>query len=185
MGVKLYTGKCGDVEDPAYRATTTGASGEYFFAMLYAGDYCLVVDESTLPAGYVPSVPLSPLDVHLNTSEIIDTADFGYASAYADDRLTVGAYAPCSDISWLQTHAVAHSASFLNEDYEACSFTLGATGADMAGLQTAVSGDSNTRRSENDVFATGAQTPGRTIPTTTTPTMSMAPSRSTPRRPGV
>jgi len=155
--IHLYAGDCGHVADPPYRTTETNSAGEYFFAMLYPGDYCLMADENTLPEEYI-ATSANPVSVHLDANQVWDGADFGFASARAEDRLTVAAYAPCTDISWLQQRAASHHASFLVQDFDACNFTLGASAQEMPGLREDIIGDPHVRDADFDVLTRAAET---------------------------
>ena len=83
--VELYDGS-----DNFITSTTTDSNGFYSFGGLCAGDYCVVVDETTLPAGYLPTPcnvggddsidnDCSPYCVTLPDDTFDDTIDFGYA----------------------------------------------------------------------------------------------------------
>ncbi|RNC67961.1 MAG: hypothetical protein ED859_12155 [Desulfuromonadales bacterium] len=86
--VKLFAG---DGTTPL-ATTTTGPNGFYQFGGLCAGDYKVVVDETTLPPALVPTVPNvgtdrtidsngSPAPVTLPTNSSSDqTIDFGYVA---------------------------------------------------------------------------------------------------------
>ena len=159
VGIDLYTGTCGDVEPPAYRTTDTDDNGDYFFPQLFAGNYCLVVNDATLPADYAATADTNLLDVTLATSQIYNDADFGYASAFSNDRLTVGVFAPCTDISWLQTLTTANSAPFLSQDYDACTFTVTGTPANLAQLSLDLTTEIRDRHSVQDVWVSSAYVP--------------------------
>ncbi len=173
VAVRLYNsaesvGACADPGKTVVAADVTDSDGGYIFPHLPAGAYCVVVDAETLPASYTAtSNNRSPFDVVLGVDELYTGADFGYTIAYADDRLTVSAFAPCTDISWLQQYAQNHNAVFLNEDYSACNFTLGvAAGGElvvannpMTSLMSDVENDPNTRQSSLDVFVSATFLP--------------------------
>ena len=77
--VKLYTGTCAQHTEPPLRVTTTSGDGDYLFSAVPAGDYCVVVDEDTLPSpGYVSTTLNNPLDVSLSIGQDYLEADFGY-----------------------------------------------------------------------------------------------------------
>jgi len=71
---------CGGGDDVLLASTRTDVSGHYLFLGLPAGDYCVHVDESTLPAplalGSQFANPYGP--VHLADQEQFLDADFGY-----------------------------------------------------------------------------------------------------------
>ena len=58
--------------------TVTAGVGNYRFNNLPAGDYCVEVDETTLPAGVSLTTDNEPLTVSLADGQSYDTADFGY-----------------------------------------------------------------------------------------------------------
>jgi len=117
--VRLYEGLCAHRAGQTSRTTTTAANGSYSFPITAAGDYCVTVDEATAPAGHVATT-LLPREVTLATLQSFDDADFGFAPAAADDRLAVGAYAPCPDAAWLQQIAQAYSATLSSQNQATC-----------------------------------------------------------------
>ena len=159
IALRLYDGVCGEPSRTLAAADVTDSAGDYIFPYLDAGDYCIVVDEATLPGAYAATTDSSPFDVTLGVDGLALEADFGYVIVYAADRLTVGAYAPCSDISWLEQLAQDHNADFINADFEACDFTLGVAASGMSALQDDVDGDPRVRQSGLDVFTNGAFIP--------------------------
>ncbi len=76
--VNLYQGACPGAGAPL-RTQTTAGNGSYLFQFLAAGNYCVNVDESTLPAGVNLTTANEPQPVTLatNNSSYL-TADFGY-----------------------------------------------------------------------------------------------------------
>lgn len=59
--------------------TTTDADGSYLFTGLAAGNYNVIYDPSTLPAGYnTAATNAADYDIILSAGEIIATADFGF-----------------------------------------------------------------------------------------------------------
>ncbi len=84
--VKLYEpgadGVCGNADDVLSATTTTNAAGFYQFAVT-PGSWCVMVDETTLPAGSSWTLtggvnPHGPIVV--NAGDVYDEADFGYAT---------------------------------------------------------------------------------------------------------
>ena len=62
--------------------TSTDASGKYDFTALAAGNYQVVVSDTTGALdGFILTGGAEPLDVNLETGEIFNDADFGYAAA--------------------------------------------------------------------------------------------------------
>ncbi len=74
-------GLCGTADDVTVSSTVTTASGFYQFAV-QPGTYCVMVDETTLPAGVNVLTggtnPHGPITV--NAGDNYDTADFGYSN---------------------------------------------------------------------------------------------------------
>jgi len=69
----------GTADDVQVASTFTDAAGFYQFVGLAAGDYRVVVDAGSVPAGYDLTTGNEPLDVTLlSNSQVFDTADFGY-----------------------------------------------------------------------------------------------------------
>ncbi|MCD6288079.1 MAG: hypothetical protein J7M12_03080 [Candidatus Hydrogenedentes bacterium] len=88
-GITGVTVNLNDETGAPIATTVTGAAGEYLFEDLCAGVYAVAVDESTLPAGYVPTLtnvgdPAKDSDVNPVTVVLPDdssqdlTIDFGY-----------------------------------------------------------------------------------------------------------
>lgn len=61
-------------------ATTTTADGLYSFAGVAPGTYAVSVDESTVPATYSSTTGNNPTTVTVESDQLIDTVDFGYAA---------------------------------------------------------------------------------------------------------
>ncbi len=82
--VELYTGTCAARGNLLSTQTTSG-DGDYLFTGLLAGDYCVEVGNSSVPAGYVITTNNDPLDVNLPTnSTVYRDADFGYKAFCPD-----------------------------------------------------------------------------------------------------
>ena len=165
--LELFAGRCEEGPVSLVQTATTSAVGKYFFSLLAAGSYCLVVDEATLPLSYTLTSGTPIRDVALAAGEIRRDMDFGYSSIFASDRLNVNSYTPCNDISWLQRHAANHDATILSEDYATCHFTLaisetasiGIATTNMTALMAELSADEHTRAVEPDVFVRGTFDP--------------------------
>ncbi len=72
-------GSCDPASLTQIRVTQTDPAGFYHFENLAAGNYCVAVDESTLPAGFWSlTTPPEPRFVDLASGEEDLTADFGY-----------------------------------------------------------------------------------------------------------
>ncbi len=156
----LYEGICANRAGQVPRITTTNTDGNYTFAITIAGKYCVQVDESTLPADYGTTANQNPLDLVSGNNISSALANFGYASLYAADRLTVGSFSPCIDNTWLQSIAATHSATLLTADTEACVFTLGVAPAKLNALRAQVVSDPNVRHDHPDVRGYALYTPG-------------------------
>ncbi|GBC61613.1 hypothetical protein DENIS_2575 [Desulfonema ishimotonii] len=80
--VKLVTpgsdGLFGTTDDEIKDTQETGDNGTYLFENLPAGLYQVMVDETTVPAGYGLTTENNPLIVTLDTGEKHEEADFGY-----------------------------------------------------------------------------------------------------------
>jgi len=74
--VNLLEGTCPGSGQP-FKTQVTSGNGDYDFTNLPEGDYCVDVDESTLPVGF-NSTTTEPLDVDLGDGEDYNDADFGY-----------------------------------------------------------------------------------------------------------
>jgi uncharacterized repeat protein (TIGR01451 family) len=73
------TATCGGPGDVLVDTTVTGSDGKYQFQDLAAGDYCVKVDESTVPAGLTLTTgenPIGPISL-AEGGQVLD-ADFGY-----------------------------------------------------------------------------------------------------------
>ncbi|MCO6449426.1 MAG: DNRLRE domain-containing protein, partial [Caldilineales bacterium] len=75
--VNLYQGVCPGSGQP-FRFTETSGNGDYDFMALPAGNYCVNVDENTLPAGVSLTTGNEPLAVNLGQDQDYNGADFGY-----------------------------------------------------------------------------------------------------------
>ncbi len=82
--VTLYRGPAEDGDEVA--STTTGPDGAYVFDGLAPGDFEVVVDASTVPAGHVPTTPTT-IPVTVASGEEVTDADAGFSGA-ADLALT-------------------------------------------------------------------------------------------------
>ena len=118
------------------------------------------VDENTLPPAYGTTTNQNPFDLTLSNGPPIVAVNFGYASIYAVDRLTVGTFAPCTDYTWLQTLAAAYSATITTADTDACLFTLAATPTNLTALRAALASHPNVRHDQPDVWGYGTYSPG-------------------------
>ena len=77
VDLSLQTGSCSS-NGSEIEQVTTGNNGAYTFESVPIGDYCVKVDESTLPApGYEVTTSGQSIDVTVSTDDIT-TADFGY-----------------------------------------------------------------------------------------------------------
>ena len=98
--VYLYQGSCSGTP---IATDVTDADGKYQFTHLISGDYCVVVDESTLPApAYLNTAANNPFAASVGSGHwVVNDADFGYKATVclpdinfeADDqgvRLTKG-----------------------------------------------------------------------------------------------
>lgn len=157
--VRLYAGQCGTTNLVApLQTNTTNIFGWYGFYNLENDDYCVQVEEATLPPDLTLTTGANPLDVDLSGGTAYD-GYFGYASALADDRLIVGVFAPCPDASWLDALAASHGATSLEQDFSACIFTYAVAPANFAALETAAQADSRVRATAPDVYVSGASKP--------------------------
>jgi uncharacterized repeat protein (TIGR01451 family) len=159
LTVNLYAGLCETATDAVFRTTVTDSDGGYAFAPLDAGAYCIRVDAATLPIGYLLTTNNPSLDVTLGSGQFFADADFGYASATADDRLAVGAYAPCADAAWLQQLAQSYGATITDQNPSTCGYTVQAAPATLPALQAAVTADPHARHAGADSLAQGEYTP--------------------------
>ncbi len=161
VGMNLYAGVCQTAMTASSQRVLTGTDGRYVFNNLANGDYCVRVDGTTLPPGLTAVDDKNPLDVSLSPTltPAILNADFAYASTIADDRLSVGLYAPCTDIAWLETFAQAHNTRFSEQNFNTCTFTLTGSAQDVADLRTAASGDEQTLFDEYDAWVMGQVVP--------------------------
>jgi uncharacterized repeat protein (TIGR01451 family) len=82
--IRLYGGVCGPT-GTALATQTTSGDGGYDFTGLAAGSYCVDVDQSTVPAGYVLTFNVDPLTVNLSTNEDYNAGDFGYKPPVAGE----------------------------------------------------------------------------------------------------
>ncbi len=173
IGVDLYPGVCGAVSTAASQRAYTGVDGHYWFTNLADGQFCVRVDENTLPPSYGAVDDRNPLDLTLDStsnltsnltatptdpSTILD-ADFAYAKIFADDRLTVGAFAPCTDIAWLEAFARDYNTTFVTRDFNTCTFRLTGGVQDVADLRAAVDEHTHTLFDEYDLWIAGQYTP--------------------------
>jgi uncharacterized repeat protein (TIGR01451 family) len=80
--VKLFTigadYKCGTADDQFKAATTTDGAGNYVFNGLHPGTYCVLVDETTLPADVAATTGGNPATVYVEAGQTRE-ANFGYA----------------------------------------------------------------------------------------------------------
>ncbi|RLT42520.1 MAG: DUF11 domain-containing protein, partial [Chloroflexi bacterium] len=157
--VRLSAHSCAIVDTSPPLSRTTDAFGFFSFIGLTAGSYCVRVDESSLPPAYGTTTNQNPFDLTLSNGPAIVPVNFGYASIYATDRLSVGTFAPCTDYTWLQTLAAAHSAAIVTADTDACVFTLAATPANLAALRAALASHPSVRHDQPDVWGYGTYTP--------------------------
>ncbi len=157
--VNLHEGTCQAATGAPYRTTTTSNGGSYIFAALSAGNYCVQVDPATAPLDYMLTSNDSSLDVTLAAGQYDTSANFGFASITADDRLAVAAYAPCADTAWLQQLAQTYGATITAADAATCGYTLQVAPAQQAALQAAVAADPHVRYAGPDVWTRGAFIP--------------------------
>ena len=75
--VRLYSGACPAVGFPIATRVSNPAGG-YDFTGLPAGTYCVDVEDSTVPVGYVHTTANDPMTVVLANGEDFNLADFGY-----------------------------------------------------------------------------------------------------------
>ncbi len=159
VDVALYAGACSDLNFTPVQSQTTGSDGTYSLTAPDAAPYCVRVDENTLPADYGTTASQNPQDVDLSSGPLTAPVNFGYASIYAADRLTVGVFAPCIDHAWLQTLASTHSATIITADISACVFTLAGDAADLDALGAELASHPTDRYDHPDVLDYGVFTP--------------------------
>jgi uncharacterized repeat protein (TIGR01451 family) len=58
--------------------TTTGPNGEYTFSGLAPGDYSVSVVASSLPTGALATTTTDPVDVTVESDDLVDTVDLGF-----------------------------------------------------------------------------------------------------------
>ncbi|MCX6032787.1 MAG: hypothetical protein NT169_26320 [Chloroflexi bacterium] len=79
--VDLYGGVCPAIGKPSgtpLKSLVTAVDGNYDFANVMAGSYCVAVDASTVPAGFALTTANDPLTVVLANNQDYNAADFGY-----------------------------------------------------------------------------------------------------------
>ncbi len=105
--VKLYAGTCPASGGAINSAVTTG-NGTYLFTNLAAGNYCVDVDNATVPTGYNLTTANDPKTVNLptGTSSFLD-ADFGYLASCPDGTPNVASSFGAKD-EFNQTPSPAH-----------------------------------------------------------------------------
>ncbi len=86
----LHQGTCA-APGSLWGTTITGVNGSYLFDLLPAGNYCVQVDEGTLPGGYGLTTGNEPQTVALATGQSYLTADFGYRAVCEVGTPNVGA----------------------------------------------------------------------------------------------
>ena len=75
---------CGTADDVILDSQVTGGNGLYLFEYLAGGNYCVKVDDTTLPPGFAPTnVPSHILTPALAGGQNLDTVDFGYSELSA------------------------------------------------------------------------------------------------------
>ncbi|MCO6451001.1 MAG: S8 family serine peptidase [Caldilineales bacterium] len=154
--IDLFEGACDSAQTTARDSRTTIADGSYLFTGLPLGEYCLAVDASTTPPDQISTTGGDRVNVTLAGATSVD---FGYASIYAADRLTVGTYAPCEDVGWLDSLAASFGATPLEQGRNACFFTYAVSPANLAALEAAALADSRVRAAEPDAYVHGVYTP--------------------------
>ncbi len=158
--VDLFEGTCSQRSGPPARSRQTDFLGFYSFGSLTGIEYCVMVDESALPADHGTTTIQNPHDVYFTNSIFPVWVSFSYAPFLADNRLTVGAFSPCMDSGWLQTLAAARAATIVTADTSACVFTLEVAPANLAALRADVASHPNTRHDHPDVQGYALYTPG-------------------------
>ncbi len=159
VGVAIYPGACTATNFTPVQSLITGSDGAYTFTGLDAAAYCVRVDENTLPTDYGTTANQNPQDVDFSNGPLTAPVNFGYASIYAADRLTVGVFAPCTDYAWLQSLAATHSATIVTVDTSACVFTLAGDAADLDALGAELASQPTDRYDHPDVRDYGVFTP--------------------------
>ncbi len=157
--MRLYAGACATQSDLPIAIGLTNAAGIYRFSEIAPGDYCVLVDAATTPAGQGIISGQSPRDVTLPAHGFVTGLDLGYASAYADARLTAGLYSPCPDVSWLHALAQSYGGAITQADHSACVFSVESAASQQAALQQAIVADARTRYAQPDVAMQGMFTP--------------------------
>lgn len=157
--LEIYESACSELSALPQSVATSDGSGQYIFASLAPGDFCVLVDENSLPVDLISTSNGLARTVTLAANQLVDNVDFGFASAVATERLTVGIYQPCLDIAWLQTLAQTHHTILAVADSQACNFTFGGASANLTALQQAAANDPRTRHAVNDIYVQGAFTP--------------------------
>ena len=71
-------GICGTADDTTLTPTSTGAGGDYRFEGLAGGTYCVLVDGTTIPVGFVPSSGAGTQTIVLAPGQDYTDADFAY-----------------------------------------------------------------------------------------------------------
>lgn len=94
----------------AIATNTTGAAGEYLFTDLVPGDYYVIFDLGTLPAGYVVTLQGEGSDPAVDSDANVGTGQTGstgwLAAGESDLTLDMGLYIPASlgDFVWLDVN---------------------------------------------------------------------------------
>ncbi len=157
--IELRAGVCGLVSGPPQATTFTDDQGNYLFGIDQPGDYCINQDPASLPPGFGPTgTAHPPLDIH-NPGTVILDANLGFALMDGVKQISVGTYAPCTDITWLEAYALAHNTRFYEKDFNTCIFTLTGATQDVADLRAAVEGEEQTIFDEYDIWVTGLYVP--------------------------
>lgn len=126
--VNLYQGACPPSGSIFLSEITTG-NGDYNFINLPPGDYCVDVEERTLPAGVSLTTSNEPLNVNLASDQDYNLADFGYrvqeAGRTCDLALVTGASseygsipAPVDDHACVEIHASGSVGDFVWNDLD-------------------------------------------------------------------
>ncbi len=95
--VNLYQGACPTGAGTVFKTQTTSGNGDYLFTNLPAGQYCVNVDESTLPAGVSLSTANEPHAKTLAQDENYLLADFGYRGTCPEGTLDLAVVSGAAD----------------------------------------------------------------------------------------
>jgi len=156
--IALHKGACALPLGSPQRKVSTSAGGHYRFEDLGPGDYCLSLDEESLPGSMTNVSDGSLLQVRVEPGGIHGANDFHYAPSTVRNRLVVS-LATCEDTAWLERQASGLGAVISGRNHSGCLFVVQAPSSQAAALQSTLLKRGDVRSAELDVRVRGELIP--------------------------